>query len=59
MDRLADLAGVPAHAIRAVERGACWPRWERVARLIRALGADLVTLGLIGPAGGKRGRAAP
>jgi DNA-binding XRE family transcriptional regulator len=59
-DQLAALTGVSAHAIRAVERGACWPRWERVARLIRALGADLVTLGLVdGPARGKRGRAAP
>jgi transcriptional regulator with XRE-family HTH domain len=50
---LAERSGVPTGAIRAVERGACWPRWGRVARLISALGADLVTLGLVeGPADG-------
>jgi DNA-binding XRE family transcriptional regulator len=60
VDRLAGLAGVPAHAIRVMERGGCWPRWERLVRLIRALGPELVTLGLVdGPAGTKRGRAAP
>ena len=59
-EQLAARSGVPAHAIRSVERGACWPRWGRVARLIRALGPDLVTLGLVdGQGGGKRGRAAP
>jgi transcriptional regulator with XRE-family HTH domain len=45
--QLAARCGVPAEAIRAVERAACRPRWERVARLIRALGPDLVTLGLV------------
>jgi hypothetical protein len=35
---LAARSGAPAHAIRAVERGGWWPRWERLARLVRALG---------------------
>jgi DNA-binding XRE family transcriptional regulator len=60
VEQLADRSGVPAPAIRAVERGACWPRWGRLARLIRALGPELETLGLVdGPAATKRGRAAP
>jgi DNA-binding XRE family transcriptional regulator len=54
-EQLAARSGVPAYAIPAVERGACWPRWERVARLVRALRADLVTLGLVGQTSGKRG----
>ena len=59
-EQLAACSGVPAHAIRAVERGGCWPRWERLAKLIRALGPEVVTLGLVdGPTGGPRGRAAP
>jgi transcriptional regulator with XRE-family HTH domain len=57
---LAARSGVPLHAIRCLERRCRRPRWEVVARLVRVLGADLVTLGLVdGPAGGKRGRAAP
>jgi DNA-binding XRE family transcriptional regulator len=48
-DRLAELAGVPAYAVRAWERGECWPRWERLAKLIRVLGAEVVTLGVVGP----------
>jgi hypothetical protein len=48
-----------AYTIHAAEGGGLCPRWERVAKLIRVLGADLVTLGLVdAPAGGKRGRAA-
>ena len=59
-EQLATRSGVPAHAIRAIERGTRWPRWETVARLICAVGPDLVTLGLVdGPTGGERGRAAP
>jgi transcriptional regulator with XRE-family HTH domain len=57
--QLAALSGVPAHAIRAVERGGCWPRWGRLARLIRALGPELVTLGLIEQGAGKHGRVSP
>jgi len=55
-DRLATLAGVPARAVRAWERGECWPRWERLAKLIRVLGAELVTLGVVG--GAAKGRPA-
>jgi hypothetical protein len=52
-EQLAAQSGVPSGPIRSVERGVCWPRWERVARLVRALGAELVTLGLVyGQAGG-------
>jgi DNA-binding transcriptional regulator YiaG len=53
-DRLAQLAGVPAPTLRAWERGASWPRWERLATLIRVLGAELVTLGLVEQGAGKR-----
>jgi transcriptional regulator with XRE-family HTH domain len=57
--QLAARSGVPAHAIRAVERGGCWPRWGRLAKLIRALGAELVTLGLVERDGSKGGGVAP
>jgi transcriptional regulator with XRE-family HTH domain len=57
--QLAALSGVPAHAIRAVERGGCWPRWERLARLIRGLGPELVTLGLVEEGDDNPGRATP
>ena len=50
-DRLARLAGVPPNAVRAWERGVCWPRWAGLAKLIRVLGPDLVTLGVVGPGG--------
>jgi DNA-binding transcriptional regulator YiaG len=50
-DRLATLAVVPPNAVKAWERGECWPRWERLAKLIRVLGPDLVTLGVVGPGG--------
>jgi hypothetical protein len=33
-EQLSARSGVPTGSIRAVERGACWPRWGRVARLI-------------------------
>ena len=59
VEQLAARSGVPAHTIHAAERGCCWPRWERVAKLVRVLGADLVTLGLVGPGADKHGRAAP
>jgi DNA-binding transcriptional regulator YiaG len=55
-DKLASLAGIPVHAVRAWEQGACWPRWERLARLVRVLGAELVTLGVVG--GAAKGRPA-
>jgi DNA-binding XRE family transcriptional regulator len=58
-DRLAALVGVPAYAVRAWERGGCWPRWERLARLIRALGPDSVMLGVVEQGAGKHGRGAP
>jgi transcriptional regulator with XRE-family HTH domain len=60
VEKLAAHSGVPAHVIRGSEAAGRCPRWERLVKLIRVLGADLVTLGLVdGPAGGKRGRAAP
>jgi DNA-binding XRE family transcriptional regulator len=57
VEQLAARSGVTAHAIHAAEGGCCWPRWERVARLIRALGPELMTLGLLEQGAGKRGRA--
>jgi transcriptional regulator with XRE-family HTH domain len=59
-EKLAARSGVPQRGIRSMEGNSWRPRWEWVARLVRVLGADLVTLGLVdGPAGGKRGRAGP
>jgi hypothetical protein len=55
---LAVRTGMAAQHLSAYERGRMEPRWERLTRLIRALGADLVTLGVVaGSAGGRRGRA--
>jgi DNA-binding XRE family transcriptional regulator len=59
-EQLAARSGVSLRVIRATEQRSSCPRWEWVVRLVRVLGADLVTLGLVdGPAGGKRWRAAP
>jgi transcriptional regulator with XRE-family HTH domain len=59
-EQLAARSGVSLRVIRSTEQRSPFPWWEWVARLVRALGADLVTLGRVdGPVAGKRGRAAP
>ena len=44
--QLADTAGMPYPLLAAYERHARHPRWPTIARLVRLLGPDLVTLGL-------------
>jgi hypothetical protein len=52
-EQLAARSGVTLRAIRSMEQKSSRPRWDLVARLVRALGPDVVTLGLVdGPAGG-------
>ena len=45
---LAGRSGVPLGRLVAYEAGGIEPKWPTVAQLVRVLGPDLVTLGLVG-----------